>query len=445
MKEEIIPIYSGKPEDFHWVGFGSGKGTNLRECAKIIKPVLIFSDRPKAELFNLEELIGIHHKSLDGYKICGSWNKAKGNPELEAEYEKKSYWYNQFILDALMYFKEERRINIDLIVLGGYMRLVKEPLLNAFKDKIINVHPADLSKLNENNSRKYVGEDAVYDAIKSKEKTTCSSIIIVDKKTDHGEIITQGPNVMVWPEMLKKNIDENILRGYTNVHKEYQKKVSDWPALTTVLKMISEGRISLGTKKVFFDEWRRVYIDGKAMGYGGYQLSKIMIDEKFKKIIEPKIGFAIIIAGSSSDKPHIEKVVESLEKYEIPYRVRICSAHRQPEKLISMIKEYNKIKGLVAYVTIAGGTDDLSGILSYNALSPVISCPPNAPNYSCLKNPAGSSNAYIEKPENVGKFIAQMYAEVNPKYKELLQKNNAKNIESLEKADLDFQKKYGGV
>jgi len=31
-------IYTGKLEDFCWAGFGSGSGTNLRECAKIIKP-----------------------------------------------------------------------------------------------------------------------------------------------------------------------------------------------------------------------------------------------------------------------------------------------------------------------------------------------------------------------------------------------------------------------
>ena len=56
MNEQIIPIYSGKPENFNWVGFGSGSGTNLRECAKIIKPKLIFSDKPKAKLLKLYEV-----------------------------------------------------------------------------------------------------------------------------------------------------------------------------------------------------------------------------------------------------------------------------------------------------------------------------------------------------------------------------------------------------
>jgi len=53
-----------------------------------------------------------------------------------------------------------------------------------------------------------------------------------------------------------------------------------------------------------------------------------MIDEKFKETMQSKTGCAVIMAGSDSDKPHIDKVVESLDKYEIPYEVRICSAHK---------------------------------------------------------------------------------------------------------------------
>ena len=174
-----------------------------------------------------------------------------------------------------------------------------------------------------------------------------------------------------------------------------------------------------------------------------------MIDEKFKEVMQSNNGSAVVMAGSSSDKEHIENVVKSLAKYEVPYQVRICSAHKQPEKLIEIINEYNKVRGLVAYVAIAGGTDVLSGTLSFHAEGPVISCPPDAtpkePNMSCLTNPPGSSNAYIANPKNVGKFIAQMYAEVNPRFRKLLQDGNAKKIQSLEQADIEFQKKYRGV
>lgn len=153
-------------------------------------------------------------------------------------------------------------------------------------------------------------------------------------------------------------------------------------------------------------------------------------------------GCAVVMAGSSSDKEHIEKIAKALESFEIPYQVRICSAHKQPGTLMEMINEYDSVGGLVAFVAIAGGTDALSGTLSFYALGPVISCPPDAPNQSCLTNPPGSSNAYIANPKNVGKFIAQMYAGVNPRFRKLLQDGNAKKIQSLEQADIEFQEKY---
>ncbi|MBC8500541.1 MAG: AIR carboxylase family protein [Nanoarchaeota archaeon] len=167
-----------------------------------------------------------------------------------------------------------------------------------------------------------------------------------------------------------------------------------------------------------------------------------MIDEVFKETMKSNTGCAVILAGSDSDKPHIDAVVKSLDKYGIPYEVRICSAHKQPDTLMEMINEYNDVGGLVAYVAIAGGTDALSGTLSFHALGPVISCPPDAPNESCLTNPPGSSNAYIAKPANVGKFIAQLYAGVNPRFKELLIQFNDKKVENLQGKDAEFKQEY---
>ena len=169
-----------------------------------------------------------------------------------------------------------------------------------------------------------------------------------------------------------------------------------------------------------------------------------MIDEKFEKIMQSNKGCAIIIAGSDSDKKHIDKVAESLAEYGIPYTKRICSAHKQPEKLIEIITDFNKTKELITYIAIAGGTDALSGTLSFNIFGPVISCPPDAPNQSCLTNPPGSSNAYIQNPKNVGKFIAQMYAGINLNYRELLSRKNNEKIESLLNADIKFQREYKG-
>jgi len=170
-----------------------------------------------------------------------------------------------------------------------------------------------------------------------------------------------------------------------------------------------------------------------------------MVDENFKRVMQSNTGCAVVMAGSDSDREHIERITESLSEYGIPHRVRICSSHKQPEKLMGMIDEYNAVGGLVAYVAVAGGTDALSGTLSYHALGPVISCPPDAPNESCLTNPPGSSNAYIARPLNVGRFIAQMYAGVNPRFKELLEREKVKKLDYLEKADVEFLIQSGGL
>jgi len=270
------PIYAGQYEDFHWAGFGSGSGTNLRECAKVIPPALIFSDRPQTSLLQLAELDDAHHVVLNGYQQCGSWKQAQGNPQAQAEYLRKSELFNQKIVRELKQFEEQAGYPLDLIVLGGYMRLVGEPLLEAYPDKIINVHPADLSLLTETHERKYTGEDAVYDAIKAGEISTRSSVIMVNNGIDHGEILTQGPAIVTWQEYLAGTNTEKAecLREYADAHQSFQKVRSDWPALTTALKLIAEGKLALGKAPEHHGEWKNIFLDDQKLPYAGFVIRK---------------------------------------------------------------------------------------------------------------------------------------------------------------------------
>ena len=171
------------------------------------------------------------------------------------------------------------------------------------------------------------------------------------------------------------------------------------------------------------------------------------IDEEFEKSIVKNGGGVVILAGSNSDKDHIEKVISALDEYKIPYITHISSAHKQPEETYQIVKEYNQIKGMLAYIAIAGGTDALSGMVSFHSLAPVISCPPDAPNESCLGNPPGSSNAYIAKPKNAARFIAQMFAAGNPD--DFLARKLSNEIEDkrqkLMGADNDFSRRYKSI
>merc|ERR1719174_2424005 len=144
---------------------------------------------------------------------------------------------------------------------------------------------------------------------------------------------------------------------------------------------------------------------------------------------------AVIAAGSDSDMPHLEGLKKELGKFKIDAEIRICSAHKQPSRLQSVIEEYNNSERPVMMVGCAGGTDALSGTASYLATFPVVSCPPDGMNNTCLTNPPGSSNAFIVKPANIGKFAAQLFAFRNKEISDALDANIKEKITKLEQAD----------
>merc|ERR1711907_54423 len=143
----------------------------------------------------------------------------------------------------------------------------------------------------------------------------------------------------------------------------------------------------------------------------------------------------VIAAGSDSDMPHLETLEKELAKFKIRSVIRVCSAHKQPGRLEKVIAECNKFSEPIMLVGCAGGTDALSGTASYSANFPIVSCPPDGMNDTCLTNPPGSSNAYVMKPNNVAKFAAQMMSRASKPIAEALQANIAEKITKLEKAD----------
>ncbi len=164
-----------------------------------------------------------------------------------------------------------------------------------------------------------------------------------------------------------------------------------------------------------------------------------MSQSDFHERLRSKTGCAVIVAGSDSDRSHVEKLTSALKMYEIPYEVRICSAHKSPGRLLELISEYEGQGGDLVWIAVAGGTDALSGTLAFHADQPVISCPPDGLNHSCLTNPPGSSNATILNPRNAARFIAQVYSSVNPRLKELLGSSREEKIRHLEAMDQELR------
>eukprot|EP00747_Dinoflagellata_sp_TGD_P160657 gnl/TRDRNA2_/TRDRNA2_178005_c0_seq3.p1 gnl/TRDRNA2_/TRDRNA2_178005_c0~~gnl/TRDRNA2_/TRDRNA2_178005_c0_seq3.p1 ORF type:complete len:542 (+),score=143.74 gnl/TRDRNA2_/TRDRNA2_178005_c0_seq3:110-1627(+) len=152
-------------------------------------------------------------------------------------------------------------------------------------------------------------------------------------------------------------------------------------------------------------------------------------------------AFAVIAAGSDSDMPHLETLQKELGKFKIPSQIRICSAHKQPGQLEKVLQSYNKSIEPILMIGCAGGTDALSGTASYSSTFPVVSCPPDGMNMTCLTNPPGSSNAVIVKPSNVGKFAAQMFAHSCPGIAAKLAESIQEKVTKLEQADEQARKK----
>merc|ERR1711981_908206 len=101
-------------------------------------------------------------------------------------------------------------------------------------------------------------------------------------------------------------------------------------------------------------------------------------------------------------------------------------------QLEAVIKRYNASIQPLLIMGCAGGTDALSGTASYLSRHPVISCPPDGMNQTCLTNPPGSSNGFIVRPANVAKFAAQMFALSCPPVAAALEASIAEKIRKLE-------------
>lgn len=172
--------------------------------------------------------------------------------------------------------------------------------------------------------------------------------------------------------------------------------------------------------------------------------------QTFEDLVRTNVGCAVILAGSGSDdkcpapdRPsHIERIALALQRYGIPYEVRIASAHKQGKNLLDIVRYYDTLPGALAYIAVAGNTDALSGTTSFRSFRPTISCPPDHSNQSCIQNPPGSSNAYVGRPENAARFVAQMFSHFNETYRTKLAQEISEKINDLEKDDARVRAKY---
>ena len=81
-----------------------------------------------------------------------------------------------------------------------------------------------------------------------------------------------------------------------------------------------------------------------------------------------------IILGSDSDFPYMEKGIQLLQEFNIPFEIEVSSAHRTPERTIKLVRDF-EAQGIRVIIAAAGGAAHLPGIIASHTLLPVLGVP----------------------------------------------------------------------
>jgi phosphoribosylglycinamide formyltransferase-1 len=147
---------------------GSGTGSNCRAILEQIRAGklaaearLVVADTFNAGILDIARAFGVPNVYLPPGKF-----RTRLEPNVEME------------LVRLL-----REAGVELVVLAGFMRVLKEPMLAAFPRRIINIHPSLLPK--------FPGIESWKQALEAGENVTGCSVHFVDAGIDSGEILAQ--------------------------------------------------------------------------------------------------------------------------------------------------------------------------------------------------------------------------------------------------------------
>jgi phosphoribosylglycinamide formyltransferase-1 len=148
---------------------GSGKGSNFRALAQAWRdgslgavPVLVLSDNPEAGILSLGAEFGLPARSVPPGPF-----RTRMAPEAEEEVVR-------LLRDA----------QADFVVLAGFLRVIKSPLLEAFPGRILNIHPSLLPS--------FRGLEAWRQALEAGTPETGCTVHLVDAGVDTGRILGQA-------------------------------------------------------------------------------------------------------------------------------------------------------------------------------------------------------------------------------------------------------------
>jgi phosphoribosylaminoimidazole carboxylase PurE protein len=129
---------------------------------------------------------------------------------------------------------------------------------------------------------------------------------------------------------------------------------------------------------------------------------------------------AVIILGSKSDLDHGHALARALDGYGVASEIRVASAHKVTRYLLEMLEQYESRPEPRVYITVAGRSNALSGVVDANVAGPVIACPPYSDRYggmdllSSLRMPSGIAPLVVLETDAAALAAAKILALVAP-------------------------------
>jgi len=155
-------------------------------------------------------------------------------------------------------------------------------------------------------------------------------------------------------------------------------------------------------------------------------------------------GKALIVMGSERDLDFSREIAKYLKLLGVSYEFRVASAHKTPEKVIEIIKEFENEK--VVYVAVAGRSNALSAFIDGNTSKPVIACPPYSEKFggadiiSSLRVPSGIGSVVTIEPEGAAIAVAKIFALGDGEVAERVKNYQASKKKELDKANESVKK-----
>jgi folate-dependent phosphoribosylglycinamide formyltransferase PurN len=135
----------------------------------------------------------------------------------------------------------------DLLVLDGYLHLVTAPLLERFRNRVVNLHFSDLALRTPAGRPRFPGIHAVRDTLTAGRAETRATVHLVDAEPDAGPPIVRSWPFPVSPlvEELRTQSGNAAFKAYAFAHEQWMMRTASGPLIAAVLRLVAAGAVDL--------------------------------------------------------------------------------------------------------------------------------------------------------------------------------------------------------